>query len=190
MQFTPQLTPTWLDISVSVLHWLEGRGVCAQTTCSRRPIFMHIPAAEEDIQSRNHLQIQWQSLCAWGLSVCLSAACDISTTLQLSCSQSFPGETGTWAGICQDIYEAVHGASQHKWSVNLTDWQEGLYIWCYRGRMMKCCAWRWGDNWADGALTSGPLVAVGLFFLIGVTRTRPSMFIRVAEGGWSWSHLT
>lgn len=74
MQFTPQLTPTWLDISVSVLHWLEGRGVCAQTTCSRRPIFMHIPAAEEDIQSRNHLQIQWQSLCAWGLSVCLSVS--------------------------------------------------------------------------------------------------------------------
>ena len=40
-------------------------------------------------------------------------------------------ETGTWAGICRDIYEAISGASQHKWSVNLA---EDLYIRCYQSQ--------------------------------------------------------
>ncbi|TNN83400.1 hypothetical protein EYF80_006381 [Liparis tanakae] len=47
-------------------------------------------------------------------------------------------ETETWAGICRDTYAAVHGASQHKWSLNFTDWREDLYVWCDRRRMPKC----------------------------------------------------
>ena len=44
-------------------------------------------------------------------------------------------ETGTWAGICRDIYEAISGASQHKWSVNLTEWCEDLYIRCHQSQI-------------------------------------------------------
>lgn len=159
-QFPPQINPTWLAISVSVLPWLEENAGLGgrQTTDSKEPMSMLIPAEE---------YTQWKSppvhLCVGMRYMWYTVRAHLSAVRLLQDRVEpqpiFTEERDVGRHLPRQLWSHPRRLAAQV-SANLTDCWEDLYIWCHHRRMMKCSAWNRGDNWADGTLTSGSLVAL------------------------------
>lgn len=152
--------PTWLAISVSVFALIGGkREVGGDTDHSFQTAYFNVHPS----RGRNTVEMcVCVCVCVYAWGVCDKIGARLSAVWLLQDRVELPP-------IFTAERDVGRHLPRHLWShprrltaqvsVNLTDWQEDLYIWCHHRRMMKCPACKCGDNWADGTLTSGSVVA-------------------------------